>query len=145
MPPDTYSGMRACAPSFPSRLKWVSSTIKEKALSVPPQWYILQKKVWFMLPRYLIFLQFWEIDFRMYNRFSTVPINLRYILIWEEYNVKIWLIIYHWYLRKIAILLYIKTNDYPLLIPLLRTKITSTTKVFISTYMLSLLLKEFYF
>jgi len=46
MPPDTCSGMRACVPSLLLRLKWVFSTIKERALSVPPQWYILQKKVW---------------------------------------------------------------------------------------------------
>lgn len=46
MPPDTCSGTRACVPSLLLRLKWVSSTIKERALSVPPRWYILQKKVW---------------------------------------------------------------------------------------------------
>lgn len=63
MLPDTCSGTRACAPSLPLRLEWGSSTTKEKGLSVPSRWYILQKKVQFMLPSYLVFLQLWNVNF----------------------------------------------------------------------------------
>lgn len=36
----------------------------------------------------MMFLQFWEVDFRTYNRFSTLPVNWRHILNQEKRTMK---------------------------------------------------------